>query len=398
VLRMAVLLVSLLAGVACSPPRVLVVGLDGATWEVIEPLIDAGYLPTLGGLVRSGARFDLDCAPADPASACFCPPVWTSIATGQTRAVHRIKNFYTASWRRGVKAIWDVLYERGGRSTLIAYRGTWPPEASAEIVITEPGAQAAGAQLYDSFPESDHPGASLDFTHTRPDQLFELLDMLPNPVAVEDRLPAWLPFAEDRASMEALLRIARFQRDEPIWARRPDLTMILLHSIDRSEHMDWPGIQPEPGAPIDVAALLERAGRWDGPVFHGPFVPWSLVPAQYQEADEWLAELFEVIEYDYVVLVSDHGMARRASGIGLPGAHDPDHPDAHRGILLVAGPGVVADVHLGTASVLDVAPTVAHLLGLPVGEDLPGRVVVEAFEPGREQLYPVTTVASWEDP
>jgi hypothetical protein len=174
--------------------------------------------------------------------------------------------------------------------------------------------------------------------------------------------------------------------------------MILLHAIDRSEHMEWRSIQTGPGQPIDSDVLLEHADRWDGPVFNPAPLGWSLVPAQYQEADEWLARLFQVIRYDYVVLVSDHGMAPRTSGSGLPGAHDPEHPEAHRGILLLAGPGIVADVHLGTASVLDVAPTLAHLLGLPVASDLPGRVVVEAFEPTRERLHPIVSVASWEDP
>ncbi len=65
-LRMAAAIASLLVGLACSPPRVLIVGLDGANWQVMEPLIEAGYLPTLCGLVYSGARFDIDIVPSHP--------------------------------------------------------------------------------------------------------------------------------------------------------------------------------------------------------------------------------------------------------------------------------------------------------------------------------------------
>lgn len=394
-LRVAAAIASLLAGVACNPPRVLVVGLDGANWQVMEPLIEAGHLPTIGSIVTSGARFDLDCAPAYPLAACFCPPVWTSIATGRPFSDHRIGGFYTPSYARGVKALWNVLHEHGGRSTLIGYRGTWPPESDADIVITEPSTQVAGGELYAAFPVSVHPGASMSLTHTRPLGLLEDLGLLPSSVPESERLPAWLPFAEDRVSMQALLRIEARRAGERPRARVPDLTMILLHAIDRSEHMMWGTIQSEQWAPIDVESLLDQADLYPGPSFNPPPIGWSRVPAQYQEADEWLAELLAVTSYDYVVFVSDHGMTRGEPG-ALPGAHGFDSPESHLGILSITGPGIVANQHLGEASVLDVAPTVAYLLGLPIGRDLPGRVLSESF--GDSPLFYLSAreVASWE--
>ena len=69
------LLTSLLTSLlACAKPTVLVVGLDSANWSVLDPLIDAGYLPTIGGLVRGGASADMDCVPANLAFPCYCPP------------------------------------------------------------------------------------------------------------------------------------------------------------------------------------------------------------------------------------------------------------------------------------------------------------------------------------
>ena len=70
VLQRLCILVLFGAALGCAP-RVLVVGLDGANWTIVDPLIDAGYLPTLGGLVEAGARYDLDCVPAAPSAACF---------------------------------------------------------------------------------------------------------------------------------------------------------------------------------------------------------------------------------------------------------------------------------------------------------------------------------------
>jgi hypothetical protein len=392
---LAVVVVTLAFGLACSPPRVLVVGLDGATWKVIEPLVEAGYLPTIGALVRAGARFDLDCVPANASAPCFCPPVWTSIATGHNVAGHRIANFHTPSSERGVKALWNVVDEYGGRSTLISFRGTWPPESAAELVITEPGAQVFAAQLYDVTPQSSHPGAAHALTHTRPVDLFERLDMGPDPRPPGSRLPAWLPLGEDRVSMEAALRIARLQADVPADERVPDLTLILLHAIDRSEHVMWQSVQREQWGPFDVETLLRHADAWDGPVFLPPPFHWGTVPAQYLEADAWLAELLATLTYDYVVLVSDHGMTAN-SVPGLAGSHDSAHPEAHVGILSLTGIGIVRGRHLGTATVLDVAPTVAYLLGLPVSRSLPGRVLTEAIEPDRLVTLPIAWVDTWE--
>ena len=57
------------------------------------------------------------------------------------------------------------------------------------------------------------------------------------------------------------------------------------------------------------------------------------------------------------------------------------------------GPGIRKDEWVWGANLLDVVPTVLHLLGLPVGEDMDGRVLLEAFEEtGRPARIP-----SWEE-
>jgi hypothetical protein len=48
------------------------------------------------------------------------------------------------------------------------------------------------------------------------------------------------------------------------------------------------------------------------------------------------------------------------------------------------------------ATLFDVAPTVAALLGLPVAEDLPGRVLTEMIDPAFLERHPVRTVPTWE--
>jgi hypothetical protein len=65
------------------------------------------------------------------------------------------------------------------------------------------------------------------------------------------------------------------------------------------------------------------------------------------------------------------------------------------GILLAAG-GPIRHLKVQGATLLDVAPTIAALLGLPVAADLPGRVLTEIFDPAFLERYPVRTVPTWE--
>jgi hypothetical protein len=100
--------------------------------------------------------------------------------------------------------------------------------------------------------------------------------------------------------------------------------------------------------------------------------------------------------YDYVVFVSDHGMTRNPNP-GLSGHHNRDAVEAHTGIFAINGPGVRPG-WIGVMTVLDVVTTLAYVLGLPLAQDLPGRVLTKAFEPSFLQLDPPfdDIVPSWE--
>jgi arylsulfatase A-like enzyme len=93
------------------------------------------------------------------------------------------------------------------------------------------------------------------------------------------------------------------------------------------------------------------------------------------------------------VLLSDHGMASRQGP--LPGNHNT--PDAFSGIFAIYGPGVVRrGATLPELSVLDVAPTLAYLLGIPIADDLPGRFVAEAIDPSALLVAPPKRIDSWD--
>ena len=75
---------------ARSPYKVLVVGIDGASFRVMDPLLRDGRLPNLARLIERGTRTAL--RSENPMAS---PVLWTTIATGQSRQDHGIEGFDT---------------------------------------------------------------------------------------------------------------------------------------------------------------------------------------------------------------------------------------------------------------------------------------------------------------
>ena len=66
-------------------------------------------------------------------------------------------------------------------------------------------------------------------------------------------------------------------------------------------------------------------------------------------------------------------------------------------ILIAAGPNLRQDVRLPDSYLVDIAPTLLHLLGVPVAEDMDGRVLEEIFDPSFLVGHPVDSVSSSDD-
>ena len=77
-------------------PKVLLIGWDGADWEHINPLMDAGLLPTLSSFVEQGTIANL--ATLQPV---LSPMLWNSVATGKFADKHGIYGFVEPDNRSG---------------------------------------------------------------------------------------------------------------------------------------------------------------------------------------------------------------------------------------------------------------------------------------------------------
>lgn len=122
--------------------KVLVIGLDGATFDIIIPLIRQGKLPTIAKLMNEGVYGKLK-STIPPASI----PAWPSFMTGMNPAKHgcfdfmkRHKNEYygklTTSEDIKADTLWEILSKFGKRSIVINVTGTYPPKEIKGIIIS----------------------------------------------------------------------------------------------------------------------------------------------------------------------------------------------------------------------------------------------------------------------
>ena len=81
--------------------KVLILGLDGATWRVLRPLLEAGELPHLAALVKAGASGLLRSS-IPPLTA----PAWTNFQTGANAGKHGIFDFRV--FDRAARRLWLV--------------------------------------------------------------------------------------------------------------------------------------------------------------------------------------------------------------------------------------------------------------------------------------------------
>jgi len=68
--------------------KVFIIGIDGASWNVVGPLLEQGFLSNLGALIESGTHGNMNNLGETQS-----PIIWTTIATGKLPDQHRIQAF-----------------------------------------------------------------------------------------------------------------------------------------------------------------------------------------------------------------------------------------------------------------------------------------------------------------
>ncbi|HEX6851575.1 MAG TPA: alkaline phosphatase family protein [Candidatus Polarisedimenticolaceae bacterium] len=377
-----------------SARRLVVVGWDGADWEILDPMLAAGRMPHLAGMLASGVRADL--RSYDPM---FSPLLWTTMATGKPPTQHGIADFLvkdpgtgkrrpiTSDFRK-VKALWNICGDLGRESGWVAWWATFPAEPIRGTMVSEllasvsmRGADAALAVKGIASPESwlserrDLIVAAADVTYEEMARLF--------PVA--------------RAEFEDARRRAPEEQVDPDSKAAPDPLTFTVKLLSATRTYHNVGVDMlKSGLP--VVSIYYEAPDMMGHRFQHYMPPKMAMVSDeefarfrdavgnyYEVQDRMLGEVLAAAGPDAdVVLVSDHGFRNgddRPTDVAPFTTGQPAEWHRPWGIFAARGPSFRTG-RIGPASLYDIAPTLLYLQGFPQADDMPGRVIEAALRPG----------------
>lgn len=390
------------------PGPVVLIGVDGLSWNVLLPLVHEGRVPHLEALMRQGVAGRL--ATLEPT---VSPTIWTTIATGRGPDAHGVRHFVqtdpesgeqvpvTSNVRR-VPALWNILSAWERRVGVVGWWVTWPAEPVNGVLVSSysrpvPAAGLWKGRLYENLPEQTWPREL--FADLKP-LLEEELERLDESTAaifptlarrrglrVAQLEQSKAAFLADRVFTATAVAVLERQA-EPF-----DFFAVYLNGVDVVGHRFWKFYRPQ-----DFQyEIPEPAVQTFGPI----------IPDYVAEVDRLVGRILAAAQQQggTVLVVSDHGMHAAAGAVKDPkkgmSGHHTDAPD---GVLLAAGPlirraggeGDGAGRPLPTAeedlprvgTVFDVAPTVLYLQGVPLSEELEGRVMERLLLPGLLDRHP----------
>jgi tetratricopeptide (TPR) repeat protein len=375
----------------------LLVGWDSADWKIIHPLLDSGELPGLARLVESGTSGNL--TTLEPQ---LSPMLWTSIATGKMAYHHGVPGFTevdpgtgavvpVSAATRKCRTLWEILASRGLRSHVVSWFATHGEEDHPGCVVSNMFCHVANTQPGQDPAEWTPPPPGT----TWPAELAATMNDLrvsPHDIDPDDLIRLFVPAAHtvDQTKDKRLWGLAEklaeacsahnaathLLETDPDW----DFMAVYYRTVDEISHFFMPYHPPR----------MEGIPEADFELYK------QVVTGIYKLHDLFLCRLMQLAGPDTaIVLVSDHGFhsdhlrpkftPRVPAGITV--WHRP------QGVFIASGAGFKRDELVYGARLLDIAPTILHWFGLPVGADMEGRVLEEIFDGPKR---PVETVPTWE--
>jgi predicted AlkP superfamily phosphohydrolase/phosphomutase/tetratricopeptide (TPR) repeat protein len=371
--------------------KVLLIGWDGADWEHIHPLLDAGMMPTLEALINRGTIGNL--ATLQPV---LSPMLWNSVSTGKHAYKHGVLGFIEpnpdgegarpfSSYSRKTCALWNILSHAGYRTNVINWWASHPAEAIRGCAVSN----AFGGTTFDPQTNRFHVSRGAIHPPNRSGFLSRF-KVFPNEITSE-QICAFIP------------RAAEIDQDED--TRLEGFAKVLSETLTTHS----------------VATAVMEVEPWDFMAiyytgvdhfshgfmqFHPPRMPHiperdfeifkDVITGCYRFHDMMLERLLQLAGEDTtVILCSDHGFqSGDLRPVQIPREPaGPAHWHRRFGIFVAAGPGIKQDERVYGASLVDITPTILTLFDLPVGQDMDGKPLLEIYT----QSPAVKAIPSWDE-
>jgi len=405
--------------------KLVVLGLDGLSWKLLRPLMEEGRLPQFKRLCDQGAFGVLETL-----SPTLSPPIWTTMVTGKYPEQHGVLDFTERTFfplpyfirvlptglglnrlyltlsrfgladrslvtrrARRTKALWNIFDDAGMHSVVVGWWASWPAETIRGVVVTD-HVNVARMSAYRELgmKATSSPATSFVGDVAPIDLLPELLPLLQDPQLLS--ASDILRFARlNEKELRAVADAAHYSRDNRYsiikFELATDLTnyrlgrklfedspwdafFLYLPGLDGFQHHFYQFRFPSEFKSVDPDELRKYG---------------ESINAYYVFLDGLLVEMLEGLDDNtYVLIVSDHGIEANpdyspGEGRGYNQYASGIHTETAPGVFILSGPGVRRNHELRGASLIDITPSILALLGLPVGDDMPGRVLSELLSP-----------------
>jgi predicted AlkP superfamily phosphohydrolase/phosphomutase len=261
--------------------NVFIIGIDGATFDIINPMVKEGLLPTFSRLMEEGAFGRLDST-----IPYLSPPAWTSFMTGKNPGKHGILDFfgrcpdsYNARFfnalSRREKPFWTLLSESGKKVCVINVPMTYPPDKVNGVMISG----------------MDTPGAGSNFFHP-PSIIYELNKNVGGYIlekgSRKDIVEKKDKYISDlKRALENRFEVTKYLMEKHPW----DLFVVVFEATDRAQHYFWKYMDPK----------------------HPEFSPYDnkykhFIHDIYRQMDDKIGKLIKKLHDDItVIILSDHG-------------------------------------------------------------------------------------------
>lgn len=262
--------------------KVIVIGLDGATFRLLGPLIAAGQLPALASIIERGIRGSLR-STLPPNSAAG----WTAFMTGKNPGKTGIFGFfalaeggYQVTLNNGgqvrARTLWEIASDAGKRVAVINVPYTYPPRPVNGILVS--GMDAPGVQ-HATYP----PEFAAELLRVCPDYQIEM----PPVKRHREIKKQW--FAENLADYVEAQWLALRYAERTV---RPDLVVSVFTATDRVHH--WVMDDVDSHHPLHDSSSANRYGHLLGDL--------------YSQLDGVIKTILETMDDQTTLfIVSDHG-------------------------------------------------------------------------------------------
>lgn len=377
--------------------RVMLIGWDAADWKLIDHYMAEGAMPHLRQFLERGSRGNL--ATLKPV---LSPMLWNSIGTGKRPYKHGILGFTeplpdgkgvrpSTSTTRKCKALWSILTQQGLTSNVVSWFVGHPAEPINGICVSEMFQKVA----LDKKPPQSNALPALPDGCVHPESLSEEMgELRVHPAELtEDVIKLFIPNAA-KIDQEKDRRLTMFAK---LFAEMASVHNAATHVIEQND-WDFMGVYYDSIDHFGHAFMeyhpprMEHVSEQDFEIYR------DVMAGCYKFHDLILGRLMHLAGEDTtIILCSDHGYhsdhLRPKETPKEPAGPAAWHRD--QGIIAMAGPGIRRGEQIVGANLLDIAPTVLNLLGLPAGKDMDGKPLTHVI--GDQWWSPPKPIPSWEE-